>query len=147
MMGTGRTADSIELLPSFMTKINKLGHYGKIQTAKAGVMRKLVLLNEKKVHKQRELLIPKEERKRFSLDERKLAQFVPNKDYMTGFSLVPGPALNCAARMSYISTSDACHITHGNINGINLYTTCHDANYQINPMIGSYSLFEESEKV
>ena len=50
-------------------------------------------------------------------------------------------------RMSYISTSDACHITHKNIKGINLYTNYHDANYQINPMIASYSLFEESVKM
>ena len=74
-----------------------------------------------------------------------LEQYVPDENYKTGFSLVPIQALECSSKMSFISTTDACHITHANINGMNMYTTCHDANYQINPMIGSYSLFEESE--
>ena len=146
MMGTGTTADSISLMPSLFRKINELGHKGEIQTSNAKQMRKLVIENEKKVHEQQQKSVVEEKRTEFKLDERKVNKFVPDKEYMTGFTLVPSHAINCADRMSFISTSDACHITHRNINGINLYTTCHDANYQINPMIASYSLFEESLK-
>ena len=49
MMGTGSTADSTELFPSFFEKITEQGHYGVIESRKASVMKKLVLENEKKV--------------------------------------------------------------------------------------------------
>ena len=55
MMGTGSTADSVAMLPSLFEKINKIGHYGEIQKAEVSKMKKLVIENEKKVHRQRQL--------------------------------------------------------------------------------------------
>ena len=85
-------------------------------------------------------------REKFDPNKVKINQFVPENKYMIGFSVVPSQAIKCAKKMSFISTTDACHITYKDINGINMYTTCHDANYQVNPMISSYSLFEESKE-
>ena len=89
MMGTGSTADSVALLPSFFEKIKKLGHYGDIQTADDSKMKKLVIENEKKVHKQGQLKLKEEDREKFKIDKVKLDKFVPDKKYLTGFSIVP----------------------------------------------------------
>lgn len=107
-------------------------------------MKKLILDNERKVQNDKQKRMPEEDRVVFDPTKINFEQFVPDKKYLIGFSLVPSQAINCAEKMSFISTSDACHITYKDINGINMYTTCHDANYQVNPMIASYSLFEES---
>ena len=144
MMGTGKT-DSIKLLHSFLQKTKENGHYASLFTTNATVMKELVIINEKKIHKRSQQYIPEEKKKDFDSSRLNLDKYVSKKDYMTAFSIVPEQALKCASRMLKISTTDASHVTFSNINGINMYTTCHDANYHINPIVATYSLFEESE--
>ena len=64
MMGTGKT-DSINFLRSFLQKTKENGHYASLFTTNATILKELVIVNEKKIHKRNQQYIPDEKKKRF----------------------------------------------------------------------------------
>ena len=111
MLGTGSKADCCSMLPAFFEEMSNRGHFGELRSADDTTMMRLVIENEKKVWLSKQKLVPEERKTEFDVAKINLEQFVPEKKYLVGFSVVPSQALACAESVSFVSTSDAGHIT------------------------------------